>query len=72
LNGSKRGQQVAVIGAGPAGIAAAWDLNQRGFEVTIYDRESKPGGMLHLRACPPPHAARTGGRGTQRRAVHGH
>ncbi len=41
-----RGQRVAVIGAGPGGIAAAWELNQRGYAVTIYDREREPGGML--------------------------
>jgi len=41
-----KGQRVAVIGAGPGGIAAAWELNQRGYAVTIYDREREPGGML--------------------------
>ncbi|UCD73986.1 MAG: indolepyruvate ferredoxin oxidoreductase subunit alpha [Phycisphaerales bacterium] len=40
------GGKVAVIGAGPGGIAAAWDLNQRGYEVTIFDREKIAGGML--------------------------
>ncbi|MFW2331756.1 MAG: FAD-dependent oxidoreductase, partial [Nitrospinota bacterium] len=40
------GKKVAIIGAGPAGLAAGWFLNIHGFDVTILERESKPGGML--------------------------
>jgi indolepyruvate ferredoxin oxidoreductase alpha subunit len=40
------GKRIAVIGAGPAGLAAAWDLNQRGYNATIFDRERLAGGML--------------------------
>ncbi|MCW8926106.1 MAG: indolepyruvate ferredoxin oxidoreductase subunit alpha, partial [Xanthomonadales bacterium] len=40
------GKRIAVIGAGPGGITAAHDLNQRGFDVTVFDREAIPGGML--------------------------
>ncbi|MBF0159573.1 MAG: FAD-dependent oxidoreductase [Magnetococcales bacterium] len=40
------GKRVAVIGAGPAGIAAAHDLSLLGHDVVIFEREEKPGGML--------------------------
>lgn len=40
------GKRIAVIGAGPAGIAAAYDLTTLGHNVTIYERERNPGGML--------------------------
>ncbi len=40
------GRRVAVIGAGPAGLSAAWYLVERGHEVTIYDTNEKPGGSL--------------------------
>jgi len=40
------GKRVAVIGAGPAGLAAAWFLTQRGHQVTIYDGREKPGGLM--------------------------
>lgn len=41
-----RKEKVAVVGAGPAGLTAALDLVEQGFEVTVYDAEAKPGGML--------------------------
>jgi indolepyruvate ferredoxin oxidoreductase, alpha subunit len=41
-----KGARVAVVGAGPAGIAAAFDLNLRGYDVTLFDREKAPGGLL--------------------------
>lgn len=40
------GKKVAVIGAGPAGLAAAFYLRKAGHAVTVYDREAEPGGML--------------------------
>ena len=40
------GKRVAVIGAGPAGLAAAHDLSIFGHAVTIFDREERAGGML--------------------------
>jgi formate dehydrogenase major subunit len=40
------GKKAAIIGAGPAGLSAAWFLAQEGFGVTIYERQEKPGGML--------------------------
>jgi len=40
------GKRVAVVGSGPAGLAAAHDLASVGFSVTIYEALSEPGGML--------------------------
>ncbi len=40
------GKRVAVIGAGPAGIAVAHDLSTLGHNVTIFEREERSGGML--------------------------
>ncbi len=38
--------KVAVIGAGPAGLAAAYFLRRDGYPVTIFEKEKRPGGML--------------------------
>ena len=43
---SKTGKKVAVIGSGPAGMAAAQQLGRAGHEVHVYERESRPGGLL--------------------------
>ena len=40
------GETTAIIGGGPAGMAAAWHLNRRGHLVTVYDKGSEPGGQL--------------------------
>lgn len=42
----RSGKKVAVIGAGPAGLAAADWLNRRGHNVTVFEREDKAGGLL--------------------------
>jgi len=39
------GEKVAVIGAGPAGLAASYNLALMGYKVTIYDEQSSAGGM---------------------------
>lgn len=41
-----RGLKVAVVGSGPAGIGAAWRLIEEGAEVTVYEREATPGGLI--------------------------
>jgi formate dehydrogenase (NADP+) beta subunit len=41
-------ERVAVIGSGPAGLAAAHDLALLGYAVTIFEASPVPGGMLHL------------------------
>jgi ferredoxin len=43
---ANRGKRVAIIGAGPAGLAAAYYLQQAGFECTVFDDHEEPGGML--------------------------
>jgi len=42
----RNGRKVAIIGAGPAGLSAAVQLNHRGYEVTVIDRHSDAGGLL--------------------------
>lgn len=42
----RSGKKIAVIGSGPAGLAAADTLNKRGHFVTVYEREDRPGGLL--------------------------
>jgi NADH-quinone oxidoreductase subunit F len=39
-------EKIAIIGAGPAGLAAAWFLTQEGYECTVYEKLDVAGGML--------------------------
>ncbi|MFT8393250.1 MAG: glutamate synthase subunit beta [Liquorilactobacillus ghanensis] len=41
----RNGIKIAVIGSGPAGLSAAWQLNKFGFDVTVYERDDRPGGL---------------------------
>jgi len=43
---SEYGESIGIIGSGPAGLAAAERLRARGFQVTIYDRHDRVGGLL--------------------------
>ncbi len=43
---SRSGKRVAVIGSGPAGLAAAQQLNRAGHTVTLFERADRPGGLL--------------------------
>ncbi|HET7578219.1 MAG TPA: glutamate synthase subunit beta [Bacillales bacterium] len=42
----RTGKNVAVVGSGPAGLAAADQLNKAGHWVTVFEREDRPGGLL--------------------------
>ncbi|KAJ0380467.1 glutamate synthase [NADH] [Colletotrichum chrysophilum] len=42
----RTGKKVAIIGSGPAGLAAADQLNRAGHTVTVYERADRPGGLL--------------------------
>jgi glutamate synthase (NADPH/NADH) small chain len=43
---ARTGKKVAVVGSGPAGLAAAAQLNRAGHTVTVFEREDRPGGLL--------------------------
>jgi glutamate synthase (NADPH/NADH) small chain len=42
----RNGKAVAIVGSGPAGLTAAYQLNQRGFTVTVFEKAEEPGGLL--------------------------
>jgi glutamate synthase (NADPH/NADH) small chain len=46
------GKRVAVVGAGPAGLAAAGELAARGFEVTVHDDRAEVGGLVRFGIAP--------------------
>lgn len=43
---SRTNKKIAVIGSGPSGLAVADMLNRRGHNITVYERDDKPGGLL--------------------------
>jgi glutamate synthase (NADPH/NADH) len=43
---TRSGKKVAIIGSGPAGLAAAQQLNRAGHTVTVFERNDRPGGLL--------------------------
>lgn len=42
----RRGKSVGIVGSGPAGLSAAFFLARSGYDVTIFEAESEPGGMM--------------------------
>jgi glutamate synthase (NADPH/NADH) small chain len=42
----RTGKRVAVVGSGPAGLAAAQQINRAGHQVTVFERSNRPGGLL--------------------------
>jgi NADPH-dependent glutamate synthase beta subunit-like oxidoreductase len=46
LSEEKKPQQVAVVGGGPSGLSAAYQLARRGYGVKVFEATEKPGGML--------------------------
>ncbi len=42
----ERAEQVAIVGAGPAGLTCALDLRAMGYKVTVFEASDKPGGMM--------------------------
>jgi len=43
---SRTGKRVAIVGSGPAGLAAAQQLNRAGHQVVVFERADRPGGLL--------------------------
>ena len=43
---NEKDQSVGIIGSGPAGLATAEQLRKHGYQITIYDRYDRPGGLL--------------------------
>jgi glutamate synthase (NADPH/NADH) small chain len=43
---NRTGRKVAVVGSGPAGLSCAAQLNRAGHDVTVYERDKRPGGLL--------------------------
>lgn len=44
----RSGKKVAIIGSGPAGLACADNLNKLGHNVTVFEKDEKPGGLLRF------------------------
>jgi NADPH-dependent glutamate synthase beta subunit-like oxidoreductase/Pyruvate/2-oxoacid:ferredoxin oxidoreductase delta subunit len=42
----ERGKKIAIVGAGPAGLSAAYQSRRMGYAVTVFDSNDKPGGMM--------------------------
>ena len=43
---AKRSEKIAVIGSGPAGVTAAYELLRQGYHVTIFEKQDETGGMM--------------------------
>jgi 2,4-dienoyl-CoA reductase-like NADH-dependent reductase (Old Yellow Enzyme family)/thioredoxin reductase len=49
----RKAKKVVVVGGGPAGMQAAIVAAQRGHKVTLFEKDAKLGGLLHIAALPP-------------------
>lgn len=49
----EKAKKVAVVGAGPAGMTAAWIMAKRGHDVTLYEKSGRVGGQYYLASVPP-------------------
>ena len=47
---AEKKKKIAVVGAGPVGLQAAWILAKRGHEVKVYEKEITAGGQYRLAA----------------------
>lgn len=47
-NHKSKKEKIAVVGAGPCGLSAAYYLSHRGYKVVVYEKEEKPGGVLGI------------------------
>lgn len=50
---AEKEKKIGIVGAGPAGLEAAWILAKRGHQVTVYEKEQEAGGQYRLAAVPP-------------------
>jgi len=48
IEAEQRSEKVAIIGSGPAGITAAYNLLREGYQVTIFEKQDEPGGMMRF------------------------
>lgn len=53
LEPAKEKKKIVVVGAGPAGMEAAWTAAARGHAVTLYEKEASVGGQFQIAAMPP-------------------
>lgn len=44
----RNGKKIAVVGSGPSGLACANQLNKRGYDVTVFEKDEHPGGLLRF------------------------
>lgn len=54
LRKTEKPKKVFIVGAGPAGLEAAWTAAVKGHQVTLFEKADQPGGWLRV-ACLPPH-----------------
>jgi NADH:flavin oxidoreductases, Old Yellow Enzyme family len=50
---TEKPQNIVIVGAGPAGLEAAWIAAGRGHSVTVYEKDTVPGGQYRTGAIPP-------------------